>query len=231
MYIVFKSFTGKVFIKDTRKARVLRMRKVIFAWCEVAERMRKDKGLKAAMITLTYDTKGTLGNPSSWDVDHIRYFIMQLKKRKSLRLYAHAWVLELQANGTPHYHVIVLYEGVLPYPDQSKLWVHGMSNVTFRLRTMFYIAKYVGKEYQKNYSALKKKARVFGAGMFLQPYRNDWRVMCLSDGEREVYNLVGWDGLREAKAAVPSWAKAKFLGSAVTREYAEFIADDVSGEA
>jgi hypothetical protein len=75
-----------------------------------------------------------------------------LKLRKQLRgnLLAYAWVAELQERGAVHYHVIlVVNRGTsIPMPDKAGWWTWGSTKIQ-SANTPFYIAKYTGKEYQK----------------------------------------------------------------------------------
>ncbi|MEO5355290.1 MAG: hypothetical protein H7835_19045 [Magnetococcus sp. XQGC-1] len=106
------------------------------------------------MITLTYAP----GN--DWKPNHIRDFMLKLRKVMKDGLLAYAWVAELQKRGAIHYHILLYCRGRVPRPDEMGLWLHGMSRVDIA-KTPFYILKYTGKEYQKEFAKFPKGIRVF----------------------------------------------------------------------
>lgn len=63
---------------------------------------------------------------------------------------AYAWVAETQERGAVHYHVImVVNRGThIPMPDKAGWWKWGSTKIQ-SANSPFYIAKYTGKEYQK----------------------------------------------------------------------------------
>jgi hypothetical protein len=75
-------------------------------------------------------------------------------KRKGVRRYFYAWVMEVQQRGVPHYHILLAYEGGIriPFPDQS-WWSYGSSNlqVLGGRSLMRYLTKYFEKELEKGY--------------------------------------------------------------------------------
>lgn len=91
-------------------------------------------------------------------------------KRKGVRRYFYAWVMEVQQRGVPHYHILLAYEGCLriPFPDQS-WWSYGSSNlqVLGGRSLMRYLTKYFekelenAKEYQVSWDAFKEVLRQF----------------------------------------------------------------------
>jgi hypothetical protein len=91
-------------------------------------------------------------------------------KRKGVRRYFYAWVMEVQQRGVPHYHILLAYEGRIriPFPDQS-WWSYGSSNlqVLAGRSLMRYLAKYFEKElenakgYQVSWDAFKEVLRQF----------------------------------------------------------------------
>lgn len=201
-----------------------KMRSRLFAWASVCEKLSALKGVKRCMITLTYDTRGTLGNVGLWEAGDIRKFIMALKRKAGLELLAYAWVVEVQANGNPHYHVILLYRGSVPYPDKSGMWSKGMSNILFKLETVYYICKYVGKEYQKDFSKLPKGARAYAVYVAGEGLKEELRLMSLPEHIREAVVEYGWEAL--AMLIKPEWAKSQYVGSALTKEFRDYLMEE-----
>jgi hypothetical protein len=91
-------------------------------------------------------------------------------KRKGVRRYFYAWVMEVQQRGVPHYHILLAYEGGIriPFPDRSRWWSYGSSNLQVLgggRSLMRYLAKYFEKELEKGYQvswdAFKEVLRQF----------------------------------------------------------------------
>lgn len=223
--------TGKGFYIDLLKVRMDKMRSRLFAWASVCEKLSTLKGVKRCMITLTYDTAGTLGKVGMWEAGDIRKFMTALKRRAGLELLAYAWVVEVQKNGNPHYHIIVLYRGSVPYPDKSGMWSKGMSNILFRLQTVYYICKYVGKEYQKDFSKLPKSARAYSVYVADRAMKEELRLLSLPYHLQLAVQANGWEVL--AMLIKPEWAKSQYIGSALTQEFRDYLLQEVAknGEA
>jgi hypothetical protein len=91
-------------------------------------------------------------------------------KRKGVRRYFYAWVMEVQQRGVPHYHILLAYEGGrIPFPDKS-WWSYGSSNLQVLgggRSLMRYLTKYFEKElenakgYQVSWDAFKEVLRQF----------------------------------------------------------------------
>lgn len=203
------------------------MKDRIFKWIEIAETVSKFQDVKRCMITLTYDTSGTIVKASDYNPLHISTYIHALKRRSGLQVLGYAWVMELQQKGTPHYHILLLYRGRVPYPDKSGMWKHGMSNIKFKIRTLYYIAKYVGKEYQKDLENFPKGARLFAVAFRVAEHREALKINSLSAEERRAYDLGGWELVREMRVR-PQWAKSVYLGSAVTLDYSDYLVTEYS---
>lgn len=84
-----------------------------------------------------------------------------IKKKIGGNLRAYAWVAELQERGAVHYHVILLLNRgtALPKPDKAGWWTYGSTKVQ-TVNSAFYIAKYTGKEHQKE-GVFPKGMRMF----------------------------------------------------------------------
>jgi hypothetical protein len=116
----------------------------------------QEKGLWAAMVTLTYHDGG------QWQPGHIREFMLWVKKLAGRHLRGYCWVAELQKRGALHYHVLlVLSRGFrLPKPDKTGAWVYGSSRVE-KARTFYYIAKYTSKGADDDNNRYPRGARIF----------------------------------------------------------------------
>jgi hypothetical protein len=148
--------TGQILSYDIGWMRYHRMRKAIRAWSGL-ESGDWGNNSKLAMVTLTY-RPGENYSPGDK-----REFVQKLKRGLGKRLFGYAWVGELQKRGAVHYHVLLkLQKGtIVPHPDQVGWWDHGLTSVTNRVRTPFYLLKYVGKEYQKEFANFPKGMHCF----------------------------------------------------------------------
>lgn len=134
--------SGKVFQVSRVKSRLGRLRRRVFAWAKTATQLQG--GVRMVMQTLTY--RGV----DDWRPNQIRDYMQTVRKHLGDNLLAYAWIGELQRRGAAHYHVLlVARKGTrIPYPDKAGWWTWGMTNVR-AARSVFYVCKYVGKEYQK----------------------------------------------------------------------------------
>lgn len=113
----------------------------------------------SALITLTY-------RPDvEWQPSHIRDLLRHYRawaKRKGFK-FRYVWVLELQQNGKPHYHIVTWFPAGItgPMPDKQGWWPHGMSNCKWATSPVGYIAKYASKGTD---GVLPKGARTWGHG-------------------------------------------------------------------
>jgi hypothetical protein len=149
--------TGLFIELDPAAARLSRLRRRIFAWVETMQEAKHVcRKSWAMMITLTYRQVG------DWKPQHIREFMLWVKKRLGERLLGYAWVAELQERGAIHYHVLVnLTNGKrLPMPDKVGAWPHGSSRIE-KARTLYYIAKYAQKGQGPNDNSYPRGARIF----------------------------------------------------------------------
>jgi hypothetical protein len=151
---------------DSRQARLLRCQRRIHAWAEAlpkAPRRVRRAGSYAelrnrwVMLTLTYK------DGKDWHINDIRDYMILLRATLGNRLYAYAWVLEMQKRGAPHYHVILYVQRgtKIPKPDAG-MWRHGLSRIE-TVKTPYYICKYTSKGKQKEY---QKEGFPAGARMF-----------------------------------------------------------------
>jgi hypothetical protein len=127
-------------------------------------RAYKEKGIgpRLVMLTLTYGDAETEHQVSEgWEPNHIRTFMQGLRKLLKDKLWAYAWVAEMQERGSLHYHVMVyVAPGTdIPEPDKAGLWPHGITQRATAKRGPWYILKYAGKAHQKE--GLPAGARMF----------------------------------------------------------------------
>jgi len=227
--LFFNPVLGSYTVLDTFKLRMQKMRSAIISWAGITDTlMQENPEYKRAMITLTYDTRGTLTfKPETWSSNDIRQCLNRYKqKHKTYKIIAMAWVLELQDNQTPHYHIMTLYTGHLPYPDKSGYWNKGMSNVKWKIRTSFYLVTYLKKRYQKNIELYPAGARSYGVSYSTKELRLKHRESLLSDLDRMIVDREGFGGLAELKLK-PDWARSQYMGSAVTKDYALWKLQDL----
>lgn len=221
-YAVFKR-GDKAFVVDLWRLRLDKLRKKIFAWVEACQSLSDDRRVKKCLITLTYDTGGTITSPSSWSPKHISVFIDRLKKRKGLQVLAYAWVVELQERGVPHYHVFMFYKGNVPYPDKSGLWLYGMSNVRFRRRSARYLTAYLRKKNQKNFSLLPSGARAYACSISDPVLDLQFKALQLPEVIRQRYLDEGPIALDDLR--LPADMRSVFVGNAVTEDFAKMLRD------
>jgi len=77
-------------VLDNAKTRCNRMRKRIASWVEV---LNPVENLKFVLVTLTY------APIFEWEPNHVRTFMLSIKKVLGENLLAYAWVAELQKRG------------------------------------------------------------------------------------------------------------------------------------
>lgn len=134
--------TGEILLIDKKAARLGRMRRRIWAWSQALSACPEfgETGENLKMVTLTY------ANRKEWQKNHIREFMLKLRKHQADNLVGYSWVAELQKRGAIHYHVLIATrkKAHIPYPDKSGWWVHGATNVV-RAERPYYIMKYVQK--------------------------------------------------------------------------------------
>ena len=178
-------------VLDVFKVRYNRMRKRIADWVNTVKSLSEYKFI---MITLTYAPEHV------WEANHIREFMLSLKKFLGKNLLAYAWVAELQKRGAIHYHVMVVVPpdliigDDLPYPDEAGLWRYGLTRVEVA-RSPFYLVTYLGKEYQKDFSRFPKGIRVFGVYIRERALKQSLRYLSLREYQRAIIDEHGWEEL------------------------------------
>jgi len=168
------------------------MRKRITEWANILNGIYTDK--EFIMVTLTYAPE------FDWEPNHVRAFMLSMRKLLGKKILAYAWVAELQRRGAIHYHIMFLVPIELeigddfPYPDQAGLWNYGFTRVEVA-RSPFYLVTYLGKEYQKDFSKFPKGIRVFAVYIHNSEAKIDLRYKSLRPYQQEFVNEFGWPEL------------------------------------
>jgi hypothetical protein len=123
------------------------------------QRHCREEEFRTALVTVTY-------RPDvEWSPLHIAKLIDSYRKwaKRHKARFAYVWTLELQQNGTPHYHIVWWMTGKKkpPFPDSQGWWPHGRSNAAWARSPVGYIAKYASKGTGGD---LPKGARLWGFG-------------------------------------------------------------------
>jgi hypothetical protein len=194
-YVVFRSkVSGKILVMDTVKERIKRLQKRIRLWAGLAD--QNTKGCTLWMITLTYKYV------DGWKPNHIREFMLKIRKRYGKHLLGYAWVAELQKRGAVHYHVLLYTKGIskVVKPDKSGFWTHGLTT-TEQARTPYYIMKYAGKEYQKDFTKFPPGIRAFAVWFQSENLRTTLRYESLHPKYQKVFddNNGSWKAVRIAR--------------------------------
>lgn len=183
----------KVLVLDNWKVRYNRMRKRIADWVRVLDGISRQE-YQFVMITLTYAPQ------HQWQPNHIREFMLDLRKVLGDNLLGYAWVAELQKRGAIHYHLMLFVPKMLclgtdiPYPDDAGLWKWGMTRVEVA-RTPFYLITYLGKEYQKDFSRYPKGIRVFAVYVKDDVLKKSLRYESLRAFQKAFVDAFGWSEL------------------------------------
>ncbi|PDW00977.1 rolling circle replication-associated protein [Candidatus Chloroploca asiatica] len=149
---------------DSQISRLVRCQRRVKAWSDAIPRLnrrlrrlykKKNIGPRMVMVTLTYE------DIDAWEPNQIRQFMQDVRKLLKDKLWAYAWVLEMQERGAAHYHVLLyVAPGTdVPEPDKAGLWQYGCTRRETAEKGPKYILTYVGKEHQKE--GLPLGARMF----------------------------------------------------------------------
>lgn len=136
-------------------------------------------GYRVWFVTLTYDTRGTLGNGAhDWNPRHISDAIKRFRHwaKKAGAHPRYVWVAELQQKGTVHYHVALWLPKHLSMPtwDQptrtgAVFWPYGMAQREVARDAVGYLMKYMSKIGGRH--DYPKGCRTYGVGGLEQPSR------------------------------------------------------------
>jgi hypothetical protein len=219
-YMILKK-SGRYLIIDLVKVRLQSLRRRIFAWSKVVEVLTKQRGVKMAMIRLSYDFKGTMIEAQRLEVGDIRKFMQAMRQRLGIRLLAYAWVAEVHLDGTLHYHVCVVYKGYLTMPDRAfwgkdaagrrvfynRMWKKGCTHTEFDVRSPYYMAAYTGKSYQKDYTKLPDGYHAWAVYISDEALKIDLQIESLTKIKREIFETCSADGLSREEA----WDEMKWI--------------------
>ncbi len=158
------SDTSPVLEVDTEAARLRRMKRRVVSAASVHEGSEEGKGLRPAMVTLTY-------RPGmQWSARHISETLKRVRQwcgRRGHR-FRYVWTAELQARGAVHYHVVCWLPSGRgknpPFWDDQGWWPYGASQCAWAKNAVGYIVKYASKIGSKD--RLPCGARMHGAGGF-----------------------------------------------------------------
>jgi hypothetical protein len=153
------------------------------------------------MLSLTYDSKGTVLAPTTWGPNDIQRFEKSLRRwihRRfpAIMLYGYAWVGEVQpASKVYHYHLVVVTSKRLHFARDEvfQMWARGFVKVTVA-RSPFYLVSYVKKKDQKDYFYFPQGAHGFAV----------WISPTCHMGGQEARAVLRWQSLK--------WWQQKFLG-------------------
>jgi len=229
-------------VVDQQKKRYDHMRARVASWAKLLA--RSDVPVYFKMLSLTYDTLGTVTDPRNWQANDIRNF--ELSMRKFLKqkfpgivLYGYAWVSEIQPiSKNYHYHLVLATSKRLHFSKgaSGELWPHGFSKITVA-QSPYYLVSYVKKQDQKDYFYFPFKARGFavyiakGVLAGAQSARLLLRFNSLKYWQvAEVLQHLEEDGfinLTRVKDARPPPSEWAYAGSTVTRGYADMKAAEL----
>jgi len=214
---------SKYLIIDLVKVRLFNLRRRVFAWARVIQPLSMMKGVKMAMFRLSYDLKGTMIEKQITAVGDIKIFMHRVRQRLGKRLLAYAWVAEVHADGTLHYHVCILYlGGWFGMPDRAywgldtkgrkihfeRMWKKGCTHSEFHVKTPYYMASYVGKEYQKDYMKLPDNFHAWAVFVSDEALKLNLKIESLTKLERlEFESIVKFEGLEIEEA----WTELKWM--------------------
>ena len=193
-----------------------------------------NRRFRAAMLTLTYDPR------FAWSPKHVSRLTSHISKWGKRRGFVipYVWVLELQQNGNPHYHILFwLPRGyTIPKPDNQGWWPYGHTRVEWAKNPVRYLAKYTSKLRSAS-GDIPSNARLYNYGGLTADQRRllRWAKAPLwlrkfvpreHDIKRE---SEGWwldvtSGIRYRTPYVASWNP---MEGGVHLEYVGFTYDDV----
>lgn len=212
---------------DARMARLKRMKKAVLTTARMHQDFVK-KGfsqMKPALLTTTYRPG------ADWSPKHISRLIDHMRKwynRHTSGTFRYAWVLELQRNGNPHYHIVFwLPKGkTMPKPDKQGWWPHGFTEIKWARKPVGYMAKYVSKGFHKDDGhplTMPAGARIYGVGGLTGDQRDEKAWWMSPTWVRELWNVEdrpraaiggGWMALKTGEWR-PSPYEVRVIGGKV----------------
>src|SRR3990172_4707989 len=219
--VLFNASKNEAVMIDTFYIRIRKMQKRLHAWASLVLKHREEVPCRLVMITLTYRAV------DGWRAGHMNEFLRNLKQRLGKKLYAFAWVAELQKRGAVHYHVVLLtMKGArIPKPDKCSLWPHGMSKIE-TARSPFYLMTYTGKEYQKDLAKYPKGCWLYACSIRWGSEDDEalFRILAGLDVVGDADGVIADVGEGIVEIAPKTWdEKYIYVGSSVTESYAREI--------
>jgi len=184
-FIFFQNPSGDIYRIDNFANRLQKMRASILLFSEMTKQMYPYGSYKRLMVTLTYRPQ------ESYKADDIRRYLKSVKRLLLSKVKAYAWVAELQKRREIHYHVFFVLEldTLLPKPDESGMWTHGLSQVAVA-QSPYYLLKHLGKQYQKDLSKFPRSCRLYSISFRVLNYRKQFRDILSSNIKpKGVYNI------------------------------------------
>lgn len=192
--VLLNRVENKVSIMDSFEKRYQYLREKVSEFSHVIELLRKDIPCRLVMITLT------IARVEDYNPGMMRDYMKKLKQHLGEKLYAFAWVAEMQERGAVHYHLLVCVEkGTrIVAPDKSGMWKWGSSR-TETARTAFYICTYIGKERQKDLSRFPKHCRTFAVSYRLPEgrarafYESERKIKIEKNKQKDLLKSMDWE--------------------------------------
>lgn len=214
-FYIYNKTSKNIIAIDSDKARLSRMQRRIYGYSKTLSdgieaktlfnqinRNKRKTAPNTYMATLTYrpDVKAC---PSD-----IKRTTEWIRRHFGTWLLSYAWCAEVTRAGALHYHLFVtLAKGSLPFLDRPQgqrayiPWDKGFTKVE-KARSVFYLSKYIGKEYQKDYSKFPKGMRSFGlwvSPQYAWEIRNNIRMSAFPSWVR---GLITEEEIRQGKISV-----------------------------
>lgn len=162
-----------MFEMDTEQKRIERMQKRLEAWARALNSLLTIARVRVVGITLTYDT-----SKYEWSPRQISELMQRIRNYAKDKLFAYAWVAELQQRGAVHYHICLVVSRdlkwekkngpdtpsgwtYLPHFDALGWWDYGMTNaIQIERISPRYLTKYVQKGFDEQ-GGFPPKLRLF----------------------------------------------------------------------
>lgn len=197
--VLYSVEKGRFFVIDNDKRRFQKMCVRLDAFEQIVKVMYPVTKYRMVHVTLTYAEMDT------WAKGDLSQYINSLRGFLKESLVAFCWIGGMQLpRRALHYHVVIVVPiGTnVPKPDKRGHWKHGMTKMR-TWKSMRYFMRYFEKFHELE--AYPKGYRLVGYGF------EDWSIR---DAFSELVRL------NSKKGSPGQW---RYVGSAVTKEYAENV--------